>query len=126
LDLLYSICRVREFTGFYPRHVSLVSWGFKEERFDFPRRAILWSAHRFTYVGANNPPDLAQAMDAEARNRTACGADPYSSSPASRAKRDARNPFRRTPGYLLQCPELTGLMAHEGPELYSGALPWRS
>lgn len=123
-NLLYSICRVREYAGAYPRHVSFVSWAFKQERFHLHRRTIRWPTARFTFLGPNNPPDLAQAVAAEDRNRAAYEADPYSSSPAFRAKRDARNPFRRSAGYLLVCPELQGLVAHEGPELYSEALPW--
>jgi hypothetical protein len=123
-NLLYSLCRVREYSGHYPGHVSFVSWAFKQERFDLHRRTILWPSDRFTYIGPNNPPDVGQAIEAETRNRAAYVADPYSSSPAFRAKREARNPFRRTPGYLLHCPELADLVAHEGPALYSGALPW--
>ena len=123
-NLLYSICRVREFTGHYPQQVSFVSWEFKRERFDLHRRTIGWPQSRFTYIGANNPPDLAQAIEAETRNRNAYLADPYSNSPAFRAKRDARNPFRRTPGYLAVCPELTALIAHTGPAFYEGTLPW--
>ncbi|MFN0105499.1 MAG: hypothetical protein ACKV2U_25855 [Bryobacteraceae bacterium] len=123
-NLLYSICRVREFAGVYPAHVTFVSWEFKRERFDLHRRGILWPESRFTYLGPNNPDDLEQAIAAETGNRAAYVEDPYSSSPAFRAKRAARNPFRRTPGYLQHCPELAGLLAHQGPELYSGALPW--
>jgi len=123
-NLLYSICRVREWAGSYPEHVTFVSWEFKRERFDLHRRTMGWPAERFTYLGPNNPPELAQAVEAEARNRAAYERDPYSASPEFRAKREARNPFRRTAGYLLVCPELAGLVAHEGPELYSGPLPW--
>ena len=83
-----------------------------------------WPAERFTYIGANNPPDLQQAIEAETRNRNAYVADPYSSSPEFRAKRDARNPYLRTAGYLLHCPELAPLFAHEGPAFYEGLLPW--
>lgn len=123
-NLLYSICRTKEFSGDYPNHVSFVSWEFKRERFDLHRRTMLWPAERFTYIGANNPPDLQQAIDAETRNRQAYVEDPYSNSPAFRAKRDARNPFRRTAGYWAHCPEVVPLTEHPGPELYPGPLPW--
>jgi hypothetical protein len=122
-NLLYSLCRVREYAGHFPAHASFVSWQFKQERFHLHRESIRWPDGRFTYIGANNPPDLAQAVEAETRNRAAYVADPYSSSPAFRAKREARNPFRRTPGYLSHMPELAPLFAHEGPGLYSGPLP---
>ncbi|MBI2689954.1 MAG: hypothetical protein HYX27_26925 [Acidobacteria bacterium] len=125
-NLLYSVCRAREYGGSYPEHVTFVSWEFKRQRFHLHREAIRWPADRFTYLGANDPPALAQAVVAEERNRMAYVADPYSALAAFRAKREARNPFRRTAGYVLSCPELAGLLAHEGPELYSGTLPWRS
>ena len=125
-NLLYSICRAREFTGAYPQHVTFVSWEFKRERFDLHRQAIHWPLSRFTYVGPNNPPAIDQAIEAETRNRAAYVADPYFSSPAFRAKRDARNPFRRTAGYLQVCPELTALVMHEGPVFYEGPLPWNA
>ena len=124
-NLLYSICRVREYAGAYPGHVQFVSWEFKRERFDLHRRTMCWPAERFTYIGANNPPDLQQAIEAETRNRNAYVADPYSSSPEFRAKRDARNPYRRSAGYLLHCPELAPLIAHVGPAFYDGPLPWQ-
>jgi len=123
-NLLYSICRAREYTGAYPQHVAFVSWEFKRERFDLHRQSILWPASRFTYLGPNNPPAIDQAVEAETRNRAAYVADPYSSSPAFRAKREVRNPFRRTAGYLQVCPELTALVMHEGPAHYEWPLPW--
>jgi hypothetical protein len=123
-NLLYSICRTREFTGHYPGRVSMVSWEFKRNRFDLHRHSIRWPQDRYTFLGPNNPPDVEQAIEAENRNRAAYERDPYSSSPAFRAKREARNPFRRTPGYLEHCPELRPLLAHEGPALYDGPLPW--
>jgi hypothetical protein len=123
-NLLYSICRVKEYAGSYPAHIQFVGWEFKRERFDLHRRAILWPESRFSYIGANNPPDLVQAIEAETRNRNAYIADPYSSSPGFRAKRETRNPFRRTPGYGQHCPEVASLIAHEGPESYVGELPW--
>jgi hypothetical protein len=123
-NLLYSICRFREYTGLFPEHVYFVSWEFKRARFDLHRRTIGWPASRFTFIGPNNPPELPQALAAEARNLGAYERDPYSASPEFRAKRDSRNPFRRTPGYLEVCPSLRGLIEHEGPEFYTGPLPW--
>lgn len=124
-NLLYSICRVREYSGAFPSHVTFVSWEFKRARFDLHRQTMLWPADRFTYLGPNNPPDLQQAIAAETRNRAAYVDDPYSASPSFRAKRDSRNPFRRNAGYSLCIPELAALEAHSGPEWFPGPLPWR-
>jgi hypothetical protein len=123
-NLLYSICRCKEFTGDYPGHVTFVSWEFKRARFELHRRTMGWPAERFSYLGPNNPPDVDQAIAAETRNRGAYEKDPYSSTLEFRLKRDARNPFRRTAGYLQVCPELRGLIEHEGPDWYAGPLPW--
>lgn len=32
-NLLFSICRFRQFTGVYPQNITIVSYSFKEERF---------------------------------------------------------------------------------------------
>lgn len=123
-NLLYSICRVREFSGQYPEKLSFVSWRFKEARFQFHRQCIRWPSGQFVYMGPNDPPELTQAAAAEARSLAAYREDPYSRSPAFRAKRDARNPFRRTASYPLSCPDVSELFAFEGPGLYAGSLPW--
>ena len=123
-NLLFGLCRFKECTGWYPEHTSFVSWAFKRERFELHREAIRWPANRFVYVGANDPPEIEQAAKAEARTRAGYIADPYSSGAEYRAKREARNPFRRQHGYGASCPELTGLLGHAGPELYRGPLPW--
>ncbi|MBM3788505.1 MAG: hypothetical protein FJW30_29570 [Acidobacteria bacterium] len=123
-NLLCSICRFREYAGSFPEHVTFVSWELKRARFDLHRRTMCWPAARFTYLGPNNPPGYERALSAETRNRAAYERDPYSASPEFRAKRDSRNPFRRTAGYLEVCPALRGLIEHEGPDLYAGPLPW--
>ena len=123
-NLLFGICRFKEFTGAYPSRVSFVSWNFKEGRIELHREAIRWPKERFRYVGANNPPEIAQALAAEASTRASYIADPYSGTPALRAKRDSRNLFRLQHGYFTSCPELAGLFRHTGPQLYEGDLPW--
>ena len=123
-NLLFGICRFREFTGRYPQRVTMVSWRFKERRFDLHRQAIHWPAERFAYAGANDPDDLDQALAAESANTAKYVADPYSSSAEFRAKREWRNPFRRQHGYFTSCPELAPLLGYEGPQTFSGELPW--
>jgi hypothetical protein len=123
-NLLFGVCRFKEYTGGYPAQVTLVGWAFKQQRFDQHRAAIGWPRDRFVYVGANDPPELEQACDSEARARAAYAADPYSSGPDFQAKRDQRNPFRRQHGYLVTCPELEPLLQHRGPAPFDGRLPW--
>lgn len=123
-NLLLGICRFKEYAGRYPRHITFVSWEFKRERVDQHRAAIGWPGSRFAYDGPNNPPELPQALDSEARARAAYAADPYSSGPLFRSKRDQRNPFRRSHGYLATSPGLEPLFRHQGPDLFAAPLPW--
>ncbi len=106
-NLLFGLCRFRELTGSEPAHVTMVSWEFKRERFEgLHREAIGWPRDRFTYVGANNPASLEQALASEASAREKYRADPYSNSEEFRRKKDARNPTRRQHGYAVSCPDL--------------------
>jgi hypothetical protein len=119
-NLLFGICRFREYAGGYPRHVTLVSWGFKEERFHLHREAIRWPRDRFAYDGPNDPDALDQALRAERNAIRNYTADPYSSTEMYVAKRSERNPFRRQHGYFTSCPEASELLLHKGPEQFAG------
>src|ERR1039457_4023396 len=103
-NLLFGLCRFKEYAGSYPEHVTLVSWAFKERRFGLHREAIAFPAKRFSYAGPNNPRDLEQALASERNAIDACTRDPYSSGERFRAKRGERNPFRRQNGYAISCP----------------------
>jgi hypothetical protein len=124
-NLLYSICRFREFTGEYPAGITVAGWGFKARRFaELHRAAIRFPAARFRYVAVNEPPELAVAEREEAATRAAFTADPYGYFKALAEKRRSRDPHRRQHGYGISCPELCELLRHRGPELFAGALPW--
>lgn len=124
-NLLFGICRFKEYTGAYPRHLTLVSWRFKEERFHLHREAIRWPRDRFTYDGPNNPDAIEQALKAEKNAIRNYTADPYSSGEMYVAKRAERNPFRRQHGYFTSCPEASPILNHVGPGLFSeAAIPW--
>jgi hypothetical protein len=106
-NLLFGICRFRELANREPVHVTMVSWEFKRERFEeLHREAIGWPRDRFTYIGANDPPHLDQALRSEESIREKYRADPYSLSHEFRQKKDARNPTRRQHGYAISCPDL--------------------
>ncbi|MBZ2179634.1 MAG: hypothetical protein K7J47_18225 [Acidobacteria bacterium] len=124
-NLLFGICRTREYTGEWPERVVMVSWGFKRERFELHREAIGWPEERWGYVGPNDPPELAQALAAEERTAAGYRVDPYSAGAEYRRKREVRNPYRRHHGYGASCPEVGELLGWEGPGLYAGGLPWR-
>ncbi|MCL5746349.1 MAG: hypothetical protein M1541_20865 [Acidobacteria bacterium] len=123
-NLLFGICRFRECAGCFPERVTFVSWTFKEARFELHREAIRWPKEHFRYVGANNPPGLAQALAAEQQTALKYRRDPYSAGAELEAKRRERNPFGREHPYWRTCPELTALFKYRGPELFPGSLPW--
>jgi hypothetical protein len=122
-NLLFSLCRFHEVTGRYPDRVTVVSWSFKEQRFDLHRAAIAFPRERFTFAGVNQPRDLAAAEAGEARAIANFGANPYGNA-AVVALRHARNPFGRRDAYSATCPDLRGLIEHAGPATYAGPLPW--
>jgi len=125
-NLLFAICRFRECTGRYPRSVAVVSWAFKEERFGLHRDALRFPPTRFLFHGANQPEDIAGAQKGETKAITDFKRDPYGMGQNLGGKRADRNPFNRWHPYAQSCPELGGILAHGGPALYEGALPWLS
>ncbi len=124
LNVIYGLCRYREITGSYPERTVAVGWKFKGPRFDLHRAAVRYPATRFTYVGVNDPPRLAENIHFETVRRQGFVTDPYGTEPEPAAKRRARNVFHRQHGYASSCPELAGLLGHAGPALYDGPLPW--
>ena len=133
-NLLLSLCRFREQTGRYPAAVTVVGWEFKRARFEMHRRALRLG--RVEYLGVNDPGDLAGAQAGEQQTREAFSRDPYGARvregfvPFDQEpvylgeKRLERDPFGRVMPYAGSCPELAGLLAHRGPELFDGPLPW--
>jgi hypothetical protein len=125
-NLLYGVCRFREVTGAYPEGIMAVGWRFKGPRFDLHRRALRFPAARFRYEGVNDPPTLEENLPFENARARLFEQDPYGATAGPARKREARNVFRRHHGYAESCPELAALLAHRGPELFAGPLPWSS
>lgn len=101
-NLLFGILRFRQCTGRRPAHVTFVSWEFKRQRLELHRRAIGWPPERYAYIGANDPSALNEALAAEERVRSAYAADPFGEGPVLRAKKSARDPFRRQHPYVIE------------------------
>jgi hypothetical protein len=123
-NVLFGVCRFREVAGRWPARLTAVSWAFKEERFRLHCAALRWPAERFNFVGANNPRDMAGAQAGENKALEQFRRDPYGALAPLSDKRTARNPFHREPPYAQTCREIAGLLAHRGPEIYDGPLPW--
>ncbi|GBG28515.1 Hypothetical Protein FCC1311_047382 [Hondaea fermentalgiana] len=134
-NLLFSLCRFHELSGSYPKHVTVVGYTFKQERFrDLHRAALRYPLESFRYVGVD--PDTnafrARLPQLEFFESTASLApfreDPYGChSEVLRTKRVDRNPFSRQPGFILSCPEISTLLRYCERKLYPvGELPWDS
>jgi len=131
-NLLFSICRFREVTGSYPDKISVVSFTFKRRRFEeLHAWALLWPDTRFEYIGVDPPAssgfDLEESQQGELEN----AARPFESDPYGcytsvlQQKRKDRNPFSRTPPYILSCPDMASLLSWCGPELIPRSeVPW--
>ncbi|EED91972.1 predicted protein, partial [Thalassiosira pseudonana CCMP1335] len=131
-NLLFSICRFHDVTGSYPEKITIVSFSFKQERFEsLHAGALQWPIARFDYVGVDPPSstgfDLNESSEGEKRNSLV----PFTSDPYGchtellQQKRKERNPFARTPPYDLTCPEMKELLHWCGPELIPKAsVPW--
>lgn len=132
-NLLFSICRFREVTGRYPEKISVVSFSFKQRRFEtLHAPALQFPKSRFEYIGVDPPAetgfDLASAKQGELQNAALpFEEDPYGChSPVLQEKRKARNPFSRTPPYEITCPEMKALLHYCGPKLFPEAqVPWK-
>jgi hypothetical protein len=123
-NLLFAICRFKEWTDRYPQRIRMVSWAFKERRFSLHREALRFPDSRFEFHGVNQPEDLVGAVKGEAEAVDAFEKDPYGTEGDLGNKRAERNPFCRTSPYPVSCPELVGILDHRGPSLYEGKLPW--
>ena len=127
-NLLFSLCRFQEITGHYPDRVTVVSWAFKQPRFDFHRAAIRFPAERFCYERCNEPLLLDAALAGEAVTFSEFKASRYGASPEISAKRARRNPFARQHPFA-RCPGMENFFAFisdpaHGHDVFPGRLPW--
>lgn len=104
-NLLFSICRFQQVVGRYPRHVSVISWAFKRERFDLHRETVRFPRAQFHFEGFNEPMGLPSALRGEAITLGDFRKNPYGSDGRLAEKRVARNPFHRQHGFRA-CPGL--------------------
>eukprot|EP00047_Mylnosiga_fluctuans_P021650 m.107309 g.107309 ORF g.107309 m.107309 type:complete len:212 (+) comp8977_c1_seq1:4382-5017(+) len=92
-NLAYSISCYREsHEDQMPSKITVVGWGFKEERF---RRHAAALGVSIEYVGCGTPTHKAAAEAGEARTLAAYHTDPLGNSGELLAKRRTRNPFAR-------------------------------
>lgn len=125
-NLLFPICRFREYLGYYPTFIDFVTFGFKERRFWMHVEAIKFPKQNVRFFGPNNPEDLDLALKGEEKVIQAISKDPYQTNGELLLKRNARNPHRKQNGYAISCPELKELLNYTGTEIFPGKLPWEN
>jgi hypothetical protein len=137
-NLLFGICRFYEACGKYPTKVSVVSWAFKQKRFNLHADAI--RLDKLDFRGVNNPQDLESAKIGEEKAVKDFLADPYGTRENIEQERDGhnklisylgdkrydRNPFNRQPHYKDSCKELKDLLEYTGTVQYIKPLPWKT
>ena len=133
-NVLFSIARFREVTGGYPSYITVVGFEYKRHRFEKAHRtAVVFPKSQFNYRGYDMT-DAAKAegielganfkLPSDEFSFLAANADPYLCK-KNKATRQQRNSQRRVPPYFSSCPEIHWLMRYCGPQIFSGALPWR-
>lgn len=126
-NLMFSLCRFHEITGVYPLRVTMVSFTFKKHRFEQLHAKALHLPD-FRYVGLDSEKtDLEASRKGEMENAVRYfEKDPYGCfTNELQQKREMRNPFRRTPGYLLSCPEMKELLNWCEPQIIPKEnVPW--
>lgn len=123
-NLVYSVCRFRQLSGVYPKHITMVSLPFKEYRFsEIHRRALRYPAENFTFVGVGGSSE-ANVAGEQKNSLLPFKTDPYGCRGSLAAKRLERDPFRRAEPYPKGCPELEGLLKSCSSDVYTGPLPW--
>lgn len=123
-NLFFPICRFKEYLGYYPTFIDLVTFGFKEQRFWLHLEALKFPKSNVRFIGPNNPEDLELARKGEIKVLEAISKDPYQTNGDLLIKRNQRNPHRRQIGYGISCPELTGLFNYFGTKIFPDKLPW--
>lgn len=92
-NLLFSLCLYFNLFGKLPKKSYLVTWKFKQERYDFHRESIGLKPDEFEFVGVNNPEDLDLAIENEKRTLLEFKSDPYGIRGVLREKKQLRNPL---------------------------------
>lgn len=139
-NLLFSIARFQEIFFSYPKDITIVGFGFKEERFvKYHAKAIDFPQTKINYISIGPEPtsytkeqlteyfsNITKAENKNALNHFA--KDWYGTCEPLREKKENRNPFSRTPRYetlslLLLNGEITDCESHFN--LYiQGKMPW--
>lgn len=99
-NLEFSINAFRSAQGQPPRHIAVVGWEFKRQRFQFHAETLGIPSGDFTYLGVNNPApeDIEGALRGEAKALEDFHRVPRGDSGILLEKRLSRDPFGDSAG----------------------------
>ncbi|ORX85065.1 hypothetical protein BCR32DRAFT_200321 [Anaeromyces robustus] len=127
-NLIFSICRYHEFTGKYPKFITLISYPYKHYRFfNLHLKAIKYPENKFQFIGMTYdlidegtpslifPPKITELPDDlpdfELNHSISnFKTDPYGCKGVLLQKKKDRNPFNRYSSYSSSCPELKEIL----------------
>lgn len=131
-NLMYSLCRFREFTGRYPLNVTVVGLALKQFRFtELHRKALGFPRETFKYVGIDGVVTNDELKKGEFVHAVKpFSSDMYGCRGSLLKKKISRDPMRSSHGiigYQHVCPEMSELLrfcGNENGSIYDGVLPW--
>jgi len=127
-NLIFSICRYHEFTGKYPKFITIISYPYKHYRFvNLHRQAIKFPESKFQFIGMTYdlidegttslifPPkitDIPTDLPDFELNHSISNfkTDPFGCKGVLLQKKKDRNPFNRYNSYSSSCPELKEIL----------------
>lgn len=98
-NLEFGLYQFYKKIGRYPIHITVVGWGFKQDRFRLHAVALGIPLDRFNYIGVNDPKDLTGALKGEGEALAAFKVDPLGDGSVLHDKRVERNPFNDMHSY---------------------------
>lgn len=139
-NLLYSILRFKEITEWYPKHITIVGFGFKESRFlNYHARALDIPKDIIRYISYEpEPSDYSQEqlnnyfedlICMEKKNALSLFEnDWYAKRNILTKKKNGRNPYKRIPTYnglkMFHLNETTLTDKEHFEKYIKGKMPW--
>lgn len=107
-NVLFSICRFHEITGNYPRNITIISWSYKQHRFEYLHRKALYLNDRmFKFIGEDGNVNVSNhALKWERMAIESFTHDMYGCMHPLSTLRIKRNPYLKSLPYPKQCKDI--------------------
>lgn len=98
-NLQFSIARFQQIFKKQPEKITLISWGFKKERFEWHCKTVDFPLENFHFIGVNQPENLDKIEKHEAKTLAHFKKDPWGTKSPLKETTEKRNPFGVTHNY---------------------------